>query len=181
MLNSHLFYAGFILTDPSDNYDIYKIISKNHQPKLFFKKVSFTTIFERKLIDLNVKDLDGWTPIMNIALMDKIMLSNRLRKVVKWDFICVIFKKCEIQGWMKRWKKLLCMRYFLCPLYSFCGWKSDGKIWRDEYDKKSVIIVIKSPSLCFSFFPGFWHTLIMWPKTRECPGWCSTIPETLKV
>ena len=51
MLNSHLFYAGFILTDPSDNYDIYKIISQKSSTKIIFQKSLIIFIFTNNAED----------------------------------------------------------------------------------------------------------------------------------
>ena len=96
------------------------------------------------------------------------------------DFFFVIFKHYE----NSRMKRKSCSAWDIFSLYCIL-------VVERPMEKFGEMNMIRNPSssssnlrsaLCFSFFfPGFWHTLIMWPKTPECPGWCSTIPETLKV
>ena len=160
MLNSHLFYAGFILADPSDNCDIYKIISKNHQAnsqclKITSKKSHFTTFCEQSELRFFIMKLEPYFPHFSRLIIC-------LRKWFGFFFLRNFFDRFFFRDFQTLWKfkdetkKLLCMRYFLSLLYSG-GWKTDGKIWRDEYDKKSVIIVIKSPlcALLFLLLPWF--------------------------
>ena len=157
MLNSHLFYAGFILADPSDNCDIYKIISKNHQAnsqclKITSKKSHFTTFCEQSELRFFIMKLEPYFPHFSRLI---ICLGFFFCAIFLTDFFFVIFKHYE----NSRMKRKSCSAWDIFSLYCilFGGWKTDGKIWRDEYDKKSVIIVIKSPlcALLFLLLPWF--------------------------
>ena len=188
MLNSHLFYAGFILADPSDNCDIYKIISKNHQAnsqclKITSIKSHFTTFCKQSELRFFIMKLEPYFPHFSrlIICLRKWFGCFFSSAIFLTDFFSWFSNTMKIQGWNE---KVALHEIFSLSIVFY-------SVVERPMEKFGEMNMIRNPSssssnlrsaLCFSFFfPGFWHTLIMWPKTPECPGWCSTIPETLKV
>ena len=145
-----------------------------------FKKVSFYNILRAKRATFTffIMKLEPYFPHFSRLIICLGFFSAQFF----WQIFFSWFSNTmKIQGWNE---KVALHEIFSLSIVFY-------SVVERPMEKFGEMNMIRNPSssssnlrsaLCFSFFfPGFWHTLIMWPKTPECPGWCSTIPETLKV